>query len=84
MRNHMQYSGEGEILTCGDLKFEVIPDLDYYKGVPTMLTCEEAALCMAEKIYNSLPEDGEFFDSDFGPIRDGDLEGSSKALYFGA
>jgi len=70
-------------MTCGDLKFEVIPDLDYYKGVPTMLTCEEAALCMAEKLYNSLPDDREFFDTDFGPTSKDDIEGTSKALYFG-
>ena len=54
------------MLTCGELTYEVIPDLDYYKGCPTMLTSEEAALCVAEKIYKSLGEEEEFVDTDFG------------------
>jgi hypothetical protein len=70
-------------LTCGELSYEVIPDLDYYKGCPTMLTSEEAALCVAEKIYNSIRDDKEFIDTDFGESKKGDIEGSKRSLYFG-
>jgi hypothetical protein len=70
-------------LTCGELTFEVIPALDYYKNCPTMLTCEEAALCVAEKIYKSLGEEEEFFDTDFGERKKGDIEGSLRSLSFG-
>jgi hypothetical protein len=48
-----------------------------------MLTSEEAALCVAEKLYKSIPEDKEFFDTDFGEAFKGDLEGSKNSLYFG-
>ena len=54
------------MLTCGNLTYEVVPDLDYYKGCPTILTSEEAALCIAEKLYKSIPDGKEFFDTDFG------------------
>ena len=71
------------MLTCGELTYEVIPDLDYYKGCPTMLTSEEAALCVAEKIYKSLGEEEEFVDTDFGESKKGDIEGTKRCLYFG-
>jgi hypothetical protein len=57
LKGLLWYRGTGEILSCGELTFEVIPALDYYKNCPTMLTCEEAALCVAEKIYKSLGEE---------------------------
>jgi hypothetical protein len=70
-------------LTCGELSYEVIPDVDYYKGCPTMLTSEEAALCVAEKIYKSLAEEEDFNDTDFGESEKGDIEGTKRSLYFG-
>lgn len=48
-----------------------------------MLTSEEAALCVAEKIYKSLGEEEDFIDSDFGESKKGDIEGSKRSLYFG-
>jgi hypothetical protein len=54
----------GEILTCakGKLIYKIVPELDYYRGIPTILTSEEAALVVCNKIFNSLDKDAEFFD----------------------
>jgi D-arabinose 1-dehydrogenase-like Zn-dependent alcohol dehydrogenase len=54
----------GELLTCADgkLSYKVVPELDYYRGCPTILTSEEAALVVCNKIFNSLDNDTEFFD----------------------
>jgi hypothetical protein len=51
-------------LTCADgkLSYKVVPELDYYRGCPTILTSEEAALVVCNKIFNSLDNDTEFFD----------------------
>ena len=58
-------------------------ELDYYRGVPTILTSEEAALVVCNIIFNEkLANDEEFFDMDFGPKHKNDIEGSTKALYF--
>jgi hypothetical protein len=60
-----------------------VPELDYYRGVPTILTSEEAALVVCNNIFNEkLANDEEFFDMDFGPKHKNDIEGSTKALYF--
>jgi hypothetical protein len=56
-----------------------VPERDYYNKCPTILNSEEAALVIAEKIYNSLG-DVEFFDKDFGPKDDDDIEGSAKSM----
>jgi hypothetical protein len=79
----ISFRGKGEVLTCGGLTYEVIPAEDYYKGCPTMLTSEEAALVVAHKIFKSIPDGGEYFDPDFGARFENDIEGTSKALYFG-
>jgi len=44
----------GETLTCGKLTYKVVPELDYYKGIPTILTSEEAALVVCNKMFNAL------------------------------
>ena len=54
-------------MTCGKLTYKVVPELDYYRGIPTILTSEEAALVVCNKIFNSIDDDAEFFDQDFGP-----------------
>jgi hypothetical protein len=41
------------------------------------LKTEQAALVIAEKIFNSLGENEQFFDKDFGPLNQDDLKGSS-------
>ena len=63
-------------MTCGKLTYKLVPELDYYNGIPTILTSEEAALVVCNKIFNSLPEKPvkkEFFDLDFGPKTDDDI-----------
>lgn len=62
--------------------YKIVPELDYYNGIPTILTSEEAALVVCNKIFNKLPEGTEFFDNDFGPKIKNDIEGSTKAMYF--
>jgi len=64
------------------LIYKIVPELDYYNGIPTILTSEEAALVVCNKIFNKLPEGTEFFDNDFGPKTKNDIEGSTKAMYF--
>jgi len=32
----------------------VVPELDYYKEIPTILTSEEAALVVCNKMFNAL------------------------------
>jgi hypothetical protein len=54
------------MMKCGSLTFELIESKHYYKGVKTILTSEEAALVVAEELYNSITDDN-FFDKDFGP-----------------
>ena len=76
----MYYSYRGEKLTCGTLEYIVDPKIDFYNGIPTILNSEEAALVVAEKIYNSLGIDDEFYDRDFGPVNDDDMEGSRRAM----
>ena len=67
-------------MRCEDLEYDFVPNVDQYKSIPTILTSEEAALVTAEKIYNSLGRNEQFFDQDFGPKNDGDEEGSHKSL----
>ncbi len=49
--------GTGQLLRCDDLEYELIPELHYYNNIPTILKSEEAALVMAEKIFNNLGEE---------------------------
>ena len=44
----------GEELTVGGLSYKIIPQRDYYRGIPTILNSETAALVVAEKLFNSL------------------------------
>jgi hypothetical protein len=37
-------------------EIEVIPEIHYYKGCKTILTSEDAALAVAETIFNDLGE----------------------------
>lgn len=68
-------------MKCGPLTYELVEARDYFKGIKTILTSEEAALVVAEEIYNSIAE-GEFFDQDFGPKTPEDKEGSANSIYF--
>jgi hypothetical protein len=67
-------------MKCGSLEYIFDPKIDCYNGISTILTSEEAALVVAEKLYNEIEKDGEFFDPDFGPQSQDDLEGSYKAM----
>ena len=63
------------------MAYTIVPEKDYYNGIATIITSEEAALVVAEKIYRSIPEGEEFFDKDFGPKDENDEEGSRKSMY---
>lgn len=69
-------------MRCGGLEFTFDPDVDNYKGIKTIFTSEDAALVMCEKIFREIKEGEEFFDLDFGPKDETDLEGSAKSMYF--
>lgn len=72
---------EGEELTIGELSYKIIPQRDFFKGVPTILNSETAALVMAEKIFKSIPDGSHFIDKDFGPKDENDIDGNRFALY---
>ena len=45
------------------LEYVIVPERDFYiKGLSTILNSEKAAIVMAEKLFNSIGEDDEFFD----------------------
>lgn len=54
-------------LAVGPYDYKIDPEKDYYRGVPTMLNSEVAALTKALEIANSLEKGQLFFDKDFGP-----------------
>ena len=61
---------------CGNLSnneydYNINPELDYFKRpdgkiIETILNSEEAAIKKCELIFNSIPKDEKFFDTDFG------------------
>lgn len=58
-----------------------MPERDYYiSGLTTILNGEKAALVMAEKLYNTIPEGEEFYDKEFGPKYEGDDEGNRMSM----
>lgn len=64
-----------------------MPEVDCYKGCPTILNSLEAALVVADKLYREIPEGQHFFDKDFGPIsqdpeQHADDDRSKLSLYF--
>lgn len=64
------------------LEYTIVPERDFYiPGKTTILNNEKAALVMAEKIYNSLPNDEEYFDKEFGPKDENDVDGSKYSMY---
>ena len=56
---------------------------DYFRGCPTMLTSEKAALAKARQIYKELNKNHTkiFLDTDFGPKNKDDIKGHRSALY---
>ena len=58
----------------------VLSELDYYRGVPTILNSEVAALAKCLEISKKLGGE-QFLDVDFGPLSDDDKEGNAKSLY---
>jgi Calpain family cysteine protease len=54
-------------MTVEGLTHDFVPEKDYYHGIPTILTSLEAAIVIADKLANEIPEGEEFFDEDFGP-----------------
>ena len=72
----------GETLSIGSLTYTINPKDDFFRGVPTILNSEEAALVIAEKIFNSIPDGEKWVDLDFGPKDDKDVNGNRLSLYF--
>lgn len=69
-------------MKCELLTWDFQPERDCFKGIPTILTCEEAALVTCEKLFNEIPDGEMFLDKDFGPKDDDDEEGrSAKCMY---
>lgn len=64
--------------------YQLDPRKDFYRGVPSILNSEEAALAYCFKIEAELTKANQscFHDKDFGPKDDDDLEGNATSLYF--
>jgi len=54
-------------MECRQLKWNFVPEIDCYKKMKTILTSEEAALVMADELFNAVPQGQKFVDPDFGP-----------------
>ncbi len=67
-------------MTCGSLEHEFVQERDMYKNISTILTSEEAALVICEKLFNAIPNGEQFFDPDYGPKNEADEEGSRKSM----
>jgi len=61
----------------------VLSEDDYFRGCPTMLTSEKAALAKVRQIYKELKKNQTkiFLDTDFGPKNKDDIKGHRSALY---
>ena len=46
----------GEVLSIEDIVSHKLTEDDFYRGVPTILNSEVAALVMAEKLYKEVDE----------------------------
>lgn len=70
-------------LQIGPKDYQIDPKIDYYRGIETILNSEVAALAKVIEIARALGKDALFFDKDFGPQSEDDLEGKANAMYFG-
>lgn len=62
--------------------YQTDKDVDYYRGVDTILNSEKAAIFMAEHLYNKVPDNQLYFDDDFGPKTRADKKNGALAMYF--
>jgi len=69
-------------MEVGGLKENIVPERDYYRGIPTILNSEKAAILVSEYLYRQLGSDEKFFDKDFGPKDENDEDGNKLSLYF--
>lgn len=68
-------------MRCDELEYTIVPERDYYiKGMTTILNSEKAALVIAEKLFTDLAENEEYFDKEFGPKDEHDMEGSKLSM----
>ena len=68
-------------LAIGPKEYQVT-EADYYRGIPTILNSEVAALATAIKLSDELGDGEMFFDRDFGPQSADDLDGKARSMYF--
>lgn len=70
-------------LKISPTEYQINPENDYFRGVPTIFNSELAALTKAIEICKKMEAGGEdtFFDKDFGPQSEDDLDGSAKSMY---
>ena len=74
-----------EIKQAISYKDYVVTKDDYFRGCPTILKSEKAALSYCRKLYKSLKKQkvSRWTDPDFGPKNANDAEGSANSLYAG-
>jgi len=59
-----------------------LSDEDFFMGCPTMLTSEKAALAKVNQLYKKYKaKKAKYFDMDFGPRDENDLDGCAFAMY---
>lgn len=60
--------------------FTLNPERDYFRGVPTILNSEKAAIAQAHKLFSSI-QGKHFLDKDFGPKDENDFDGNRFSIY---
>ena len=77
------YSDEEIPHECELLHYKIVPERDYYNGIPSILNSEKAALVVAEHLFKKLGKNEHFLDKDFGPKTEDsskDPEGSYNSM----
>ena len=68
-------------LAIGPENYQIDQQKDFWRGIPTILNSEVAALAKCVEIENGLEKDELFFDKDFGPQSQDDIQGSAESMY---
>lgn len=68
-------------LAIGPEEYKIDETKDYYRGIETILNSEVAALAKAIELSKQIEVGDLFFDKDFGPLNEDDLERKAAAMY---
>lgn len=66
---------------CSPTEYEIDERVDYFRGIPTILNSELAAMAKCLQLVAELEPGQDWFDKDFGPQSADDLEGKANSMY---